>query len=301
MGFGYENLVEADMAAGTKKLLSKILPKYPKLQAAWDRGQFLRDLQALAGVVATISEAAHKLDMPSSEALRDMIDSDNEVGNIWKKTRLNTIIEAREALLTAACEGNHVAIRAVENYLREEKRPIALEGRADTARMRQVELVDLFGVTRITINDWINKQGMPRNNDKTYNLADVIRWYSGFIKRKEGGKILPADRLRDLKAEEKQLDLAARQHQLLEREEVIAGLVGRWQNIVGTFRYKQRELAGLVHGQTVDNIEDILGRFFEDIQREWLTMPEFLYLPEEAAKKLTECMELCQVNQKGGE
>lgn len=301
MGFEYENLVAADTAAGTKKLLSQILPKYPKLQAAWDRGQFLRNLQALAGVVSTVSEAAHKLNLPSSEVLRDMLDSDSEVSDIWKQTRLNTIIEAREALLAAAREGNHVAIRAVENYLQEEKHPGAPEGRADTARMRQIELVDLFGVTKITINDWINKQGMPRNSDKTYNLADVIRWYSGFVKRKEGGKILPADRLRDLKAEEKQLDLAARQHQLLEREEVIAGLIGRWQNIIGAFRYKQRELAGLVHSQTIDNIENILGRFFEDLQREWLTVPEFLYLSEEAGKKLTECMELCQVNQKGGE
>jgi hypothetical protein len=295
LGFECENLATADAEAGTKKLLSDILPKFPKLKEAWERGQFLRNLQALAGVVATVSEAAHKLGMPSGEALRDMIDTDPEVGDIWKQTRLNTIIEAREALLVAAKDGNHVAIRAVENYLREEKQQ-GPGARADTTRLRQTELVELFRVTRITIADWYNKQGMPRNADKTYNLAEVIRWYGDYVKRKVGGRLLPADDLRVQKAEMTRLDVAERKHQLLEREEVITGLVGRWQKIVGAFGYKRRELAGLVHGQTIDNIEELLGRFFEDLQREWLTVPEFLYLPEKAAEKLAECMKLCQTN-----
>ncbi|MBA7621569.1 hypothetical protein ES703_28933 [subsurface metagenome] len=299
LGFEYESLVAADPAAGAKKLLSKILPKYPKLQAAWDRGQFLRNLQALAGVVATIEEASHKLNLPSAEALRDMIDTDAEVGSIWKQTRLNAIIEARRALLDSAREGNHVAIQAVENYLREEKRPIAPGGKADLARVRQVDLVGLLGVPKSTFQHWTNEQGMPRNRDGTYSLANVIQWHVRFIERKlkEGIKILPADKLRDLRTEEKRLNLDERKHQLLDRGETIAGFVGRWKDIVYAFEYKKRELAGLVHGQTIDNIEDILGRFFDDVRRSWIgEKPEFLHLPEEAGKKLDECLELCKLN-----
>lgn len=291
LGYECEDLVSADAEARTSRPLASILKRYSRLAAAWERGQFLRNLKALAGVVATVSEAAHKLGLPSGEALRDMIDCDAEVGDIWRQKRLNTIIEARAALLESAKEGNQTAIRAVENYLREEKGSAG--ARADTSRLRQTELCELLSTPRVTINDWIARQGLPRNADRTYNLTEVLRWYTEFLKRKDAGRIQPADKLRDLKAEEKQLQLAERKHQLLDREEVIAGLVGRWQKIVGALRYKKREMANLVHGQTVDNIEDILGRFFEDIQRECISVPEFLNLPPAAAEKLSECMEIC--------
>ena len=285
LGYECENLAEADKKSGIRYNLAKVLGRHPNLKAAWERGQFLRNLQDLAGVVATVSEAAHKLGLVSGEQLRDMLDTDDEIANVWNQTRLNTIIEARAALLDAAKEGNQTAIRAVENYLREEKQTAA---RVDTVRLRQSELCELLGVTRVTITDWEKRQALPRNADKTYNLAEVIRWYQEFVKSKAGGKILPADELRNLKTEEKRLNLMERRHQLLSREEVIEGLVGRWQAIVGAFRYKRRELASMVHGQTVDRIEDILSRFFEDIQRQWLQIPEVLHLPDAAAAKLAE-------------
>ena len=83
---------------------------------------------------------------------------------------------------------------------------------------------------------------------------------------------------------------ATRTEHLLNREDVIAGLIGRWQKTVGALKCKARELATMVHGQTVDNSEDILSRFFEDLQREWLTVPEFLNLPEAAQEKFNELM-----------
>lgn len=296
LGFEYENIVQADETLNYKKSLAQMVDEDEKLAAAWQRGQFLRNLQALAGIVSTVSEAAHKLGLQSGEALREMLDTDRDAAEIWSQTRLNTIIAAREALLTAAKEGNQAAIRAVENYLREEKQS-AGGAQFDLARLRQVELTELLSVTRPTLNEWESKYHLPRNTDKTYSLKDVLRWYVEYLKlRSDSGSKLSADKLRDLKATEKELDLAERRGMLLDRNDVIAGLVARYQNIVGAFRYKKRELAVMLHSQTIDGIDDILGRFFEDLQREQLNIPEFLKLSPAANEKLKECLELCSDN-----
>ena len=289
LGYECENLVEADSKSGIKRNLAKLLSRHPNLKGAWERGQFLKNLQALAGIVATVSEAAHKLGLASGEQLREMLDTDAEIADVWNQTRLNTIIDAREALLQAAKEGNQTAIRAVENYLREEKQTTA---RVDTVRLRQSELCELLGITRVTLTDWEKRQALPRNADKTYNLAEVIRWYTEFVKSRSGGKMLPADELRNLKAEEKRLDLMTRRSQLLKREDVVTGFIARLEKLVGAFRYKRRELAIMLHGHTADSIEEILGRFFEDLQKEQREIPEFLHLPEAAAAKFEECMAL---------
>lgn len=291
LGFACKDIAEADAASGLGPNLARYFLRHPRLRAAFDRGRFLANLKALAGVVATVSEAAHKLGLVSGEALREMLDTDPEAGDIWSQTRLDTIIQARQALLTAAKEGNQTAIRAVENYLREEKQQTGPS--ADLTRLSQKEICELFAVSRVTLNEWQAKHTLPRNADKTYNLSQMIRWFGEFSQRKGGGgRILPADKLRDLKATEKEMDLAQRRSQLLEREAVISDLVQRWQRIVGAFRYKRRELAMMVHGQTVERIEDALSRFFGDIKREWRIPMAALQLPPEAQGKLDECMNL---------
>lgn len=286
LGFECGDLAEADAASGIRPNLANYLQRHPRYKAAYDRGRFLANLKSLAGVVATVSEAAHKLALVSGEALREILDSDAEAADIWSQTRLDTIIAARQALLEAAKQGNQTAIRAVENYLREEKQTAGPA--ADLAHLLQKEVCELFAVSRVTLGEWQAKQGLPRNTDKTYNLCDVIRWYGEFSSRKSGGRILPADKLRDLKAAEKEIDLAERRGQLLDREAVIEYLTARWQQVIGAFRYKRRELAMMVHAQTVERIEDALGRFFEDLQNSWLNVPEFLQLPPEAEGKLAE-------------
>lgn len=286
LGYTCKDIAEADAASGISPNLAKYFLRHPRLRAAFDRGRFLANLKSLAGVVATVSEAAHKLGLISGEALREILDSDSEAADIWSQTRLDTIIQARRALLTAANEGNQTAIRAVENYLREEKQ--AAGPATDLTHLSQKEICELFSVSRVTLGEWQAKQNLPRNADKTYNLCDMIHWYGEFSSRKSGGRILPADKLRDLKAAEKEIDLAERRGQLLDREAVIEYLTERWHKVIGAFRYKRRELAMMVHAQTVERIEDALGRFFEDLQNSWLNVPEFLQLPPEAEAKLTE-------------
>jgi len=288
LGFSHADLVEADISFGGISNLAKYFERHPVIEKAFRRGQFLRQLQQFAGVVATVSEAAYKLGLASGEALREILDSDAEAADIWHKTRLDTIVAARQALLKAAKDGKQTAIRAVENYLREEKQ--AAGPAADLSHMPQKDICELFGLTRVTLNDWEKKYSMPRNADKTYNLAELIRWYSEFAKKRFTGRAESSDKLRDLKAEKMQLELAESRGQLLDRESVIAGLIARWQLIIGAFKYKRRELASTLHGQTVERIDDCLSRFFEDLQRQWLTVPEFLKMPAEAEGQFIELL-----------
>jgi len=277
-----------------RKTLAEYIKKYPQLGEAWERGQLLRNLKGCAAAIMTVTQAAKLLGFERGRELRELLDTDTEVCDLWEQTRIEAVAAAKQALAEAAKSGNQQAIKAVESFLYDEG-----EGRAaniNYAALTINQMADLFGVTRQTIHDWYSKHGLVRNAEGGINLKDAITWYGNFAKRKVNGRLLPADKLRDLKAEEKIIDLAERRHELLPREEVAAGLLGRWGKIVGAFKYKGRELASMVHGQTVDGIEDILSRFFEDLQREWLTVPEYLYLPPEAEKKLEELMIMLRSN-----
>ena len=292
LGFEYENIVQADETLRTSKSLAELIANNKKLQSAWQRGQFLRNLKLLAGEVNTVSEAAKELKLESGEILRDLIDNDREVREIWIQTRFDTKRKVRSGIITAAESGNQAAIKAAESFLKDEKPQNAVS--FDLIRLRQVDLCNLLGTTRPSINEWENKYGMPRNSDKTYSLKDVLAWYIEYMKVKNdtGSGKLSNDKLRDLKAKQMELDLSEREGELLERKEVIAGFIARWQNIVNAFNIKKREVAIMLHGQTIDGIEDILSRFFADIQNEQLNIPDFLKLPKEAEAKLLELMEL---------
>ena len=286
LGYEYDSITAADAGSGLDVTLAGLFryKKYASIKAAFERGQFLRNLAGLAGVVETVSEAARKLDLASGQVLREILDTDLEAANLWNQRRLDTKIKAREGLITAAADGNQAAIRAIENYLRDDARPAA--GGPDLHKLMQKDIADLFDVDRLTVRNWTDRHNCPRNVDGTFDLASVIRWWKQFEQRKSGPHVVSADPLRDMKTEEKRLDLAERRGELLDREEVISGLAARVQVMVGAFNYKRRELANMVHNQTIEGVEDILGRFFEDLQRQQLELPEFLSLPAEAEATL---------------
>jgi phage terminase Nu1 subunit (DNA packaging protein) len=288
--FECENLAAADAAADLARPLASFIARDGKLKAAWERGQFLRNLEALAGVVETVSEAAGKLKLSSGRQLREILDTDIEAADIWSQTRLDTRIAARQALLAAARDGNQAAIKAVENYLRDDQR--AASSGPDMSKLMQKQVADLFDVNRLTVRNWVERHGCPQNADGSYDLGQVIKWFSNYQRRKSGTHVVPADKLRDLKVERMALQLSEEKGELLNREEVIAGLLARWRNIVGAFKYKRRELASMCHNQTVEGIEDIVGRFFAELQQKQLEVPEFLKLEAGAEKKLIELFDL---------
>lgn len=294
LGYDCENLTEADKLTELDVSLTELFDKYPKLKEAWERGQFLRKVYQYADSVETVTQAARKLGLASGEAFRELLDTDKEVVNIWNNKRDDTRIAARKGIINAASEGNPTAVKYVEGFLKDDDNrttPVS----NDTKRLTQIAIAELFVVERQTIRNWEEKYGCPRNTDKTYDLARVIAWYKDYAGSQSAPKADSKDKLRDLKAEEKELDLKQRRHQLLPREEVIEDFVSNYQNIVGSLHYKSRELASLCHGQTVDGIEQILLRFFEDILRQWSEVPESLHLSAEASEKLIELMSLIRV------
>lgn len=290
LGYECENMAAADVEADLSRGLVDILTADGKLRAAWERGRFLRNLAALAGVVETVSEAAGKLKLSSGSELRSILDLDPEAANIWDQTRLDTRIKTRQGLLKAVEDGNQQAIRVVENYLRDDQRAAAAG--QDMKKLLQRQVAELFGVTRITVKNWVDSHGCPQNADGSFDLGQVIRWNMNYQSRRAGGHVEPTDKLRDLKAETMALQLSEKKGELLPRDEVIAGLIARWSNIVGAFKYRRRELASMCHNQTVEGIEDILGRFFAELQGRQLEIPEFLSLPADAEAKLRECFEI---------
>jgi len=292
LGYLSENISQADADSGLDVTLAGLFryKKYAHLKAAFERGQFLRNLKAIAGVVDTVSEAAAALKLSSGMELRNILDTDIEVADIWYQTRLDTRIRVREAMLQAAKDGNQKAIAVVENYLKDQdaQRPAG----SDLTRLLQKEIADLFDVNRVTVNDWCNKQKCPRNSDGTHNLYEVIRWYGDYERGKTTGKMPSADTLRDVNAEINRLKLAKMRDELVEIEPVVAGLVKRWQVMVAAFQYKRRELATMCHGQTVDSMIDIFSRHFDDLQRQMLDVSDVLELPAAAEEKLKELFEI---------
>lgn len=83
----------------------------------------------------------------------------------------------------------------------------------------QESLADLFGVSRITVQEWHGRDGFPvlragaAFDAYEYDSAKVIAWYIGW-KLSEKGET-PADRLSRVKAEAIEMDNAERRGQLI--------------------------------------------------------------------------------------
>lgn len=299
LGYRCHNIIFADAIARTSRSLTDIFKTYPPLKAEWERGQFLRNLQAEAGSAPNVPRAASHLGFKSGAELRDLLDEDAEAKDVWDKARLALNVAQNKRVFDLAAEGSKWAIQLVEKFLTADENDDTAMGGVNMARVRQKDLVELFGVSRDTIHQWTNTRNLPRNPDKTYSLADVIRWYTVFAGAKTTAKVTPASEKERLKNVRLAMDNAARRHELLSREEVTGRWVQFWELMVATFRYKKREIATQVHGHTVDNAEKILERNFEEIQRAFCEVPEVLDLPPAATAKFEELIEIIRNTEDG--
>ena len=281
-----------------RKTMAFYCQKYSEIGEAFDRGRLLFNLTDAARGVQTVSQAAKLLGFEHGRALRELLDTDSEINSVWEQNRIKTGARAKKALVKSAEQGNQAAIKAVEAFLYDEGE--GTTGRGVNINYQSLgidQTAKLFSVTRQTIYVWYTKNGLPRNGDGTINLKEARKWFEAFTRSKvTEGAVIPADSLRDLKAEQMRMNLAVRRHELLEQAEVTAGLAERWQKITAAFKYRTRELASMVHNQTVDGCVDILGRFFAELQAGWLEVPEFLHLSPKAQEKFIELMEAIRSN-----
>ena len=287
LGLECDNLAEADAAIKKRKSLKEIFKKHPRLQQAWDRGRFLRNLKAMARTGINVSEAAKKLGLGNGLALRSMLDEDAEVRDIWEQTRLEVYCEIKEALVDEAKGGNPVAIRAVENFLQEEKERPGFE----PSRVTMGQLAEITGKNRKTIHDWFTKEGLPRNADKTFDLGIFLAWFEDYTLQKvrvPGGREPPifTDPLRQMRAEKLKVELAKHRDQLLDRDEVIMGQIAWVQNIVSFCERGIGELSRLCSSQPREKIAEIARVFFQDLHIAAAKVPKELNLPAVKEKEL---------------
>jgi hypothetical protein len=289
LGLECENMTEADAAIRTRRSLPSLLRKYPQLRKAWDRGRFLRNLRGLARTGASVSEAAKKFGFANGRVLQTMLDEDEEVGDLWKQTQLELSIEIKSAIIDAAKEGKADAVRAVENFLLDEKE----QPGTDLTRISILQLVELTGRARQTIHDWYTKFGLPRNADKTFDLSIFLAWFEEFLLKKaavEKGPAVALDPLKAMKAEKLKVELARHRNEILDRNAVMISLVAWAQHIVSFCDRGNVELSRLCVGQPRDKIIEIHKRFFQDLHAETARVPKELNLPEDKEKELVAFM-----------
>jgi len=293
LAYGCVNLTAADKVAGLDQPLAELIERYDVLAKAWERGQFLQNLEECASAILTISQAAKKLDFEHGQQLRELLDSDIEASNLWGQARLVTIVASKKALVDAAKEGNQAAIRAIEIFLRDEGEASADKSNYDRVTISQ--LADLFSTTRQTIYEWFTKQQLPRNVDATFDLKSTINWYGEFVAKKlSRTKDILGDRdpLRAIKAEKLALELQKHRGDLLDRTIVIEGQVARYQNLIHSLDRLVRELPMMIVNQPLERVKEILDMWRRDMIVQQQKIPDELLLPNQALKILDGIYEL---------
>jgi len=272
--------------------LPNLIARHKEIAAAWQRGRFLRNLRGLASVPVTLAEAARRLNLNEADALQTILEIDHEAGDTWHQTRYDAFTKIKIALVKTAFEGNQAAIRAIENFLR-----IEMDHKASgPQRLRISDIADLVGRSRHLIYNWVSRYKLPLGTDKTVELKHFLRWFETFTAgnaaSKNGGKSDQESRLHAMKAESIEMELKRRRHELLDRDEVMAGILARHQVLINSMRKKAPQIAQLCQGQKPERIIKIITDSLADICRELCQVPAELHLPESVAKAYRHVLEI---------
>jgi hypothetical protein len=156
-----------------------ILQDHPPLHAAWKRGRLLRKVKDLAATTVSVSQAAKELGMAGME-LRALLDSDEEIRDVWDQQRRRLRMDMAQAMVIQAKQGQPKAVRYVENFLRSEQAPVGFDYR----HVPMPVLAEIIGKTRQTLYAWTCNHGCPRNADTTYDLVEFFQWFNRWQQNK---------------------------------------------------------------------------------------------------------------------
>jgi predicted DNA-binding transcriptional regulator AlpA len=293
LGLNSKTITDAQLELQPPMDLTHLLHTYPELDEAWKRGRLLHQVRAWAATPTSIADASKKLQPPQD--LQRLISSDREVADIWYQSRHDAAIGLKNRLMRVALDGNQAAIRAIEPFLAEH-RPLREADASSGVRLDHLavaELAQIMGKSRQTIYDWVRKHGLPRQEDKTFDLPAVLAWWEQYIEARALQNTPAADtpdRVRQLRAERMEMELAREKAQLLDRQEVLAGLIARHQLLVQWARQSIEELARLCQGQKAERIAEILGKAIDELRTQLCQVPAELQLPADAEKKFTEIL-----------
>ena len=253
-----EDVADADSEIRTRSPLVLILKRYPRLKKAWDRGRFLRWLREVASQAPSIAQAASHLGF-SEQKFQELLDEDLEIADIWKKEQLKLYVETRRQVFELAADEVPWAKKCIYDLMT--KHPEAgLKANILEIGVTTDQLSQLTKKSIQTIYNWIKKFNLPRNANKTFDLSIFIAWYEEFLLKKSSGgnaAVTPLDPLKQVKAERIRLELQKSRKELLNRDEVIAGQITWFHNILGCFERGVEELTRLCYGQDREKIAEI--------------------------------------------
>ncbi len=262
-GLGCESIEAAAEKLGVADLPALLAAK-PKLAAAWERGRFLRQVRTvgLKGIVAEEADRFFEPALTRGELL-ERLKHDKVLHDVWTSAALEAKLAVREGLIQRARRGEADA-KVMELYERLLVESPARAESLDWENLTTTQLEQATGIHRNQWRRWEEKNGCPRRPNRRYSLPAVIAWLrvyedTGGVKLERG-----MDPLRAAKVEEKELDLAERRHQLLDREQVIVGIVMRYQRLAQA-RQRAGDLALQLQGQDVDHTEQLLGDFLDSL------------------------------------
>lgn len=289
LGLECENLAEADAEIRTRRSLSEIFKKHPELRQAWDRGRFLRNIRDLARTGASVSQGADQLKI-SEQVFQRLLDNDKEIADTWGQEQLKLYVQTKRQVFDLAADGVPWAVKFVDNLLRENA-----NARLKTEiSVKTNQLAELLGKTSRTVYNWYTKFGLPRNEDKTFDLKTFLFWYEGFlIKKASGGdiSISPLDPLKAIKAERIKVELAKHRKELVNRNEIIVGQIAWFHHIIGCFERGIEELTRLCYGQPREKIKEIFKNFFLRLHIESCKIPKEFRLSMKQERELFEFLQ----------
>jgi hypothetical protein len=266
--------------------LEGLLAGSKKLAAAWERGRFLRQVRQIAeeGIVA---EEADRFLLPplAKGTLAAQLATDHALRDIWVSGQGEAKRKARAGLMKLAEAGDPRARGLYEQLLCEQRQSA---GAVDWDNLTPTQLEAATGILRPQWDRWAKQSGCPRKTNGTharYSLPAVIAWLrthesTGSVKLEKG-----MDPLRAKKVEEKELDLAERRHHLLDRQQVVIGIVQRHRRLAEASK-RIPDLLIELQGQGVEHMGQILEEFFRGLRAHQSEEFGELYLPEAAWEHL---------------
>ncbi len=164
-------------------------------------------------------------------------------------------------------------------------------GSTDFRRVTHKQMIELLGRHKQTLHYWRTSCGMPQNDDGTYDLPMFLAWYRNYFEGKSAGKqkadaAIELDPLKRAKAERLEIEIRKHRGQLLDRDEVIAGILARHQVLISWANHRPEDLGRLCQGQKAERITKIIKTSVDELRKNLCNVPSELHLPAKAEKQL---------------
>ena len=252
------------------------------------REKLLQELQRLAGLPASELEIALQLGFESVQVFSDYLEQDKEVRDIWVQARRQMFFDIKNSLLNSAKNGSPAAVRAVQSFLESETLDLT------DWFVTTTQLAALMGKSTATILGWSKQYGLEQEQNHKWDLRKVFTWLDGFYRKKYQGTRgnVGLSSLQKVKKKMLDLDLQAKQGVLLPSSQVRAGFVARYERLRLGIQRGLPTLIAACQGKSGAELQEILGRFFNDLLEQQTEELGDLQLSPEATVKFREFLKL---------